>query len=98
MGGIFRKTSHSNLKGLLQMNKLLAILIGSLFAVSTAFAASHAGAPMAAASGAKAEAKAEKMEAKAEKGEAKAAKKATKAEKKAAKKATKAAAKEEKKS
>lgn len=30
------------------MNKLLATLIASLFAVSTAFAASHAGAPMAA--------------------------------------------------
>jgi hypothetical protein len=29
------------------MNKLLATLIASLFAVSTAFAASHAGAPMA---------------------------------------------------
>src|SRR6185369_3215034 len=77
------------------MTKLLAVLIGSFFAVSTAFAASHVGAPMAAASGAKpaaaAEAKTDKMEAKADK---KAAKKKT--SKKAAKKAAPKA--EEKKS
>jgi hypothetical protein len=34
------------------MSKLLAALVASLFAVSTAFAASHAGAPMAGASAA----------------------------------------------
>jgi len=39
------------------MNKLLATLIASFFAVSTAFAASHVGAPMATASGAKMEKK-----------------------------------------
>jgi hypothetical protein len=50
----------STLKGI-PMNKLLGALLASLFAVSTAFAASHAGAPMAGASGAKKEApKAEK--------------------------------------
>jgi hypothetical protein len=77
------------------MTRLLAVLIASLFAVSTAFAASHAGAPMPAASGAKAETKVEKKQ---EKAETKAEKKAPKAEKKSAKKAPKAAAKEEKKS
>jgi len=68
------------------MNKLLAILIGSLFAVTTAFAASHVGAPMAAASGAKPAASA-----------AKADKKAVKKTKKT-KKTDKAVMKEEKKS
>lgn len=57
------------------MTKLFAALIASVFAVSTAFAASHAGAPMAGASGAKADAKAEKKDAKADKKDAKAAKK-----------------------
>lgn len=42
------------------MNKLLATLIASLFAVSTAFAASHTGAPMTGASAAQPAAKAEK--------------------------------------
>lgn len=42
------------------MNKLLATLVACLFAVSTAFAASHTGAPMAGASAPKAQAKAEK--------------------------------------
>ncbi|HET6829619.1 MAG TPA: hypothetical protein VFH35_13105 [Ramlibacter sp.] len=65
------------------MSKLLAALVASLFAVSTAFAASHAGAPMAGASGAKTEKKEAKAEAKAEK-------KAAKAEKKSKKKAEKA--------
>jgi nucleoid-associated protein YgaU len=65
------------------MSKLLAALVASLFAVSTAFAASHAGAPMAGASGAK-------MEKKEAKAEAKAEKKAAKAEKKSKKKAEKA--------
>ncbi len=53
------------------MNKLLAVLVAGLFSAG-AFAASHAGAPMAGASAPKAEAKAEKKEAKAD---AKAAKK-----------------------
>ena len=42
------------------MNKFLGILIASLFAASSAFAASHTGAPMAGASSAKPHAKAEK--------------------------------------
>jgi hypothetical protein len=65
------------------MHKLLAALLVSLFSVSTAFAAAHAGAPMAGASGAK-------MEKKEAKAEAKADKKDMKAEKKTAKKKTKA--------
>jgi hypothetical protein len=73
------------------MNKLLALLVASLFATAS-FAASHAGAPMAGASGAKAadaktEAKAEKKEAKAT---AKAEKKEAKAEAKTEKKAAEA--------
>ncbi|MFC5499774.1 hypothetical protein ACFPOE_19685 [Caenimonas terrae] len=56
------------------MNKLLATLIASLFAVSTAFAASHTGAPMAGASAPKAEAQATKKTVK----KAKKAKKAKK--------------------
>jgi hypothetical protein len=63
------------------MSKLLAALVASLFAVSTAFAASHAGAPMTGASGAKAEAKAEKKETKADKKTTKKSKKVTKKEK-----------------
>lgn len=74
----------------LSMNKLLAALVASLFAVSTAFAASHAGAPMAGASGAKKEekatAKTEKKDAKADKKDAKATKKDPKADAKAEKK------------
>lgn len=64
------------------MNKLLAALIASLFAVSTAFAASHAGAPMpsqAASGTVKKEASGEKKDAKAAAtGEKKVAKKKTK--------------------
>jgi hypothetical protein len=93
-GGIFR-TIIAPPERTPEMTRLLAVLIGSLFAVSTVFAASHAGVPMPAASGVKAEAKVEKKE---EKAEAKAEKKAAKAEKKSAKKATKATAKEDKKS
>jgi len=67
------------------MNKLVALLLTSFFAVSS-FAASHAGAPMDGASAAKAETKAEKKAAKAEKKAAKAEKKEAKADAKAEKK------------
>jgi len=84
-------------EGLREMNKLLAALVATLFAGAT-FAASHAGAPMAAASGAKPAASAEKKDSM--KADAKTEKKAeTKAEKKAdkmEKKAEKAEAKAEK--
>jgi hypothetical protein len=59
------KKNFRTLKGL-SMSKLLAALVASLFAVSTAFAASHAGAPMAGASGAKPAASAAKKEEKKE--------------------------------
>jgi hypothetical protein len=81
--GVFRKTHVPSPKKEIEMSKLLATLVAVLFAGAT-FAASHAGAPMAAASGAKAAAS-----------EAKAEKKAAKAEKKAEKKAAKAEKKEE---
>ena len=58
------------------MNKLLAALVASFFAVSTAFAASHAGAPMAGASAAKPAAKTEKKAKKAKKAKSAKAKKA----------------------
>ena len=64
-------------KGTALMNKLIVALVASFFAIS-GFAASHAGAPMAGASDAKAEAKTEKKEAKADKKDVKAEKKSTK--------------------
>jgi hypothetical protein len=89
---IFRKIAPIlKLERTQKMTKLLATLVASFFAVSTAFAASHAGAPMAAASGAKPAASASAM--KEDKAAAKAEKKAAKksAKKAAAKKADKAA-------
>ncbi|HSW21066.1 MAG TPA: hypothetical protein VLJ86_27835 [Ramlibacter sp.] len=64
------------------MKNLLAALLASVFAVSTAFAASHAGAPMAAASGAKKEEKAAAPAAKKEEKKAAPAAAAKKEEKK----------------
>jgi len=63
------------------MNKLLVALVSSFFAVAS-FAASHAGAPMAAASGAKPAASAAKPAASAAKVEKKEEKAAAKTEKK----------------
>jgi hypothetical protein len=81
------KELPETLKGF-PMSKLLAVLVASVFTMSGAFAASHAGAPMAGASGAKAEAKADmKADTKADKKDAKATKKvAKKSSKKTAKK------------
>ncbi len=74
------------------MTKLLAALVASLFAMSTAFAASHAGAPMPSQAGSGMAKKDTAMEKKDAKPTAKAAKKTT------AKKTTKAKKVVEKKS
>jgi hypothetical protein len=107
-GGRIQEIKFQTLKDRV-MNKLLATVLASVFVVSTAFAASHTGAPMAAtpaqptatgsaATPATPSAAADKGQTmKDEKATAKAQKKSAKSSKKAAKKAAKAAKKSTKK-